>query len=128
EELPWWFWAGQAVLALGCILIDNLVQLRMLARHGASRSALWGATIGVISGPLVFAPLLGPLALLFGAPLGAAGGAVLGEVHHRRDKPGASDVDLRRLGLRSVFAFVLGTGIKLVLVSIQVTWLALELL
>lgn len=128
EELPWWFWLGQAVLVAACLLIDNLIQLRMLARHGASKPALWGATIGVLSGPLVFAPLLGPLALLVGAPIGAAGGAVLGEMHHRRDNPGVSNVELRQLGLRSVLAFVVGTAIKLVLVSIQVTWLAIELL
>lgn len=127
--LPWWFWVGQVVLAGVYLIVDNIMQLGTFAKQGASKNAMFGATIGVIAGPFLTAPLIGPFALLVGPVIGAVGGAIGGEMLHRKrhDSLAAQGPSLASIGLGSFVAFALGTLVKLGIVGAQLTWLALEI-
>lgn len=122
DRIPGWLWAVQAVLVVSYLLIDNLAQLVGVKRVGGSRSAMAGGAIGVFAGPLVLAFVSGPLALLFGPPIGAVVGTLVGEQRSRRaaGSAAASMREYGRLGVGALVAFVLSMVLKLLLISVQV--------
>lgn len=156
DTFRWWFWVGQAVLVVGSVVVDNVAQAIGVQRIGGSRRAILGGTAGVIIGPLVLAPVLNLFAVLIGPPVGAVVGTLLGETSHRRRQerragqappalPGArpsgampagaaearaslaASPSMPRIGVGALVAWIVGTGVRLGLVTIQVAWLLLEL-
>jgi uncharacterized protein YqgC (DUF456 family) len=130
SELPWWSWLLQALLVASSLLVDNLAQALGVRRVGGSRAAMLGGAIGVFVGPLVLALVIGPLALLLGPALGAVVGTIAGEEYALRRSRGerADRSNHVRLGTGALVAFVLGTTVKLVLVTAQVVLLVLLML
>jgi uncharacterized protein YqgC (DUF456 family) len=84
SPFAWHFWLGQALLVAAYLIVDNVAQHYGVKRIGGSKAAMWGGVIGVMAGPFLVAPVLGPLALFVGPPLGAVVGVLLGQVIHRR--------------------------------------------
>lgn len=126
EQFDWWFWTIQGVLVIGYLGVDNAAQLLGVRSRGGSRSAMWWGTAGVVVGPLLLAPLLGPFALVLGAPVGAVAGTIGGELLHRRRSPhAAGDARLHELGLGALAALLVSMAVKLAIVSIQVALLVL---
>jgi len=127
DLFPWWFWVAQAVLVGGYLLVDNLVQLLGVRRAGGSRSAMVGGAVGVFVGPLALAPLMGPLALLLGPPIGAVAGTLIGEERARRRRSSSEQAAPGRaygkLGIAALIAFAVGTAIKLTIIAAQVALL-----
>ncbi|MCW2923099.1 MAG: hypothetical protein JWM98_503 [Thermoleophilia bacterium] len=125
-----WDWAAQAVLVVAYLLVDNVAQALGVRRVGGSRSAIIGGAIGVFVGPLLLAAVTGPLALFIGPPVGAVVGTLLGEERARRRQvaPGARPdrAGYRRIGAVALIAFVVGTGVKLAIVAVQVGLLLLD--
>lgn len=122
-RVHWWFWVLQIVLVIVYVLIDNVVQTIGVGKAGASKPAMWGGAIGVCVGPLVLVPISGPFALLLGAPVGATLGTVGGELWHRRgtEQPHLErGKHVARLGWISLVGWLVGTWLKLGVVSIQV--------
>ncbi len=125
DQFAWWFWVAQAVLIALAIAVDQIAQLVGVKRAGGSRYAMWGGAIGVFAGPFVLALVMGPFALLFGPPVGAVAGTLIGE-EYGRSRAGRSDDaprEYQRLGTVALLAFAVGTSIKLVLVAVQVAML-----
>lgn len=95
-------WGGAAV-TLFVTLADYFLPGWMAKRFGGSRSGALGATVGAIAGFFLFPPV--------GILLGPFVGAVLGELlHDSRDVAHALQV-----GVGSFLAFIVGTGLKLIL-------------
>lgn len=94
-----WLWLG---IVLAVSAADYFLPAWMTRRFGGSRAGAIGATIGVFAGFFFFPPL--------GIILGPFAGAVLGElVHDKRDVDKAL-----RVGFGSFMAFIVGTGLKLI--------------
>lgn len=119
-------WVALVVLLLLYLLADNVAQLLGVQRLGGSRRAMAYGTVGVVLGPVALAPVLGPLALVLGPPVGAVAGTILGERSSaRRAGAGTPSANhYRRLGTGALVAYVVGTAAKLVIVAIQVGILA----
>lgn len=99
ERVGFWPLLFLAVLTLLSVLADLIATLLGAQRVGASRLALWGATLGALLG------------LPFGLPgviLGPFVGAVLGELYSRRDLRQAGTV-----GLGTWLGLLLGSVAKL---------------
>ncbi len=84
HPFAWYFWVGQAVLVAVYLIVDNVAQHYGVKRIGGSKEAMWGGVLGVVLGPFLVAPFLGPFALFVGPPLGAVAGALLGQAYSRR--------------------------------------------
>jgi uncharacterized protein YqgC (DUF456 family) len=137
EAWSWWWWGVQGALVAACMAVDNVAQIVGVQRLGASSRAMWGGVIGVVVGPVVLAPVSGPFALMLGPLAGAVAGTLLGEVTARRRSstelldvsrelaPGTPS--FRRLGLTAAVAWIAGTSVKLVLLTVQVTIVILVL-
>lgn len=96
-SLVLWF-----VLTLTVIAADFYLPAWMTRRAGGTRAGAVGATVGLFAGILLFPP--------FGILFGPFFGAVLGELtHDKHDSARAF-----RSGLGSFLAFIVGTGLKLV--------------
>jgi uncharacterized protein len=127
DEIPWWLWVVQAVLVVASFAIDNGAQALGARKFGASRTAMVGGVIGTFVGPFALGFVLGPLAVIFGGPVGGVIGVLAGEWSHRQ-KTGAEQLDRKqamRLGLGSLVIWLLSTVTRLVLVGIQVALLLL---
>ncbi len=84
-------------------IVDNFLPVYLTKRLGGSKSGVWGATIGMIVGFIAFPPL----GVIFCPLLGA----IMGELLNDKE-------DLNRaikVGLASLLAFVVGTGLKFAL-------------
>lgn len=139
DGLAWWFWVAQLLLVATYLVIDNVAQVLGVRRVGGSRAAMVGGTIGVFLGPIVLGLVAGPLALFLGPPIGAVVGTLAGEARARRvagtttgvpgttgvaaEVAGEGDAGYVRLGAGALIAFVVGTSLKLLLVTIQVALL-----
>ena len=97
-----------AVLTGAVTLADYLLPAWITGRLGGSRQATRGAAIGTVAG-LFFMP--------WGLVLGPFAGAFIGEMLHDR----TDNVRAFRVAFGSFLAFVLGTGLKLV-VSLLMTF------
>ncbi|WP_418983319.1 DUF456 domain-containing protein [Alistipes sp.] len=94
-----WLWLGIVVAVSAA---DYFLPAWMTRRFGGSRAGAIGATVGVFAGFFLFPPL--------GIILGPFAGAVLGELVHDKQ-----DVDKAlRVGFGSFMAFIVGTGLKLI--------------
>lgn len=91
-----------AAVTIAVTAADFYLPAWMTRRFGGTRAGAIGATIGVLVGMFLFPP--------FGIILGPFFGAVLGEL--TRDKKDADQA--LKSGLGSFLAFIVGTGIKLV--------------
>jgi uncharacterized protein YqgC (DUF456 family) len=123
DEIPAWFWAVQVVLVVAYVLVDNLAQVVGVKRAGGSRAAMVGGAIGVFVGPIVLALVMGPFALLFGPPVGAVVGTLVGEERARSrlgDPSAAAPRNHVRLSIGALVAYAVSTALKLVLVAVQV--------
>ncbi len=94
-----WIWA---LVTLVVSLVDYVLPGYLTKLFGGSRSSVTGATIGVFAGFLIFPPI--------GIILCPFVGAVIGEMLHDSRNLGRALL----AGIGSFFAFVAGTGIKLV--------------
>ena len=103
EYLDMW-----AVLTGAVTLADYLLPAWITGRLGGSRQATRGAAIGTLAG-LFFMP--------WGLVLGPFAGAFIGEMLHDR----TDNARAFRVAFGSFLAFVLGTGLKLV-VSLLMTF------
>lgn len=83
-------------------LADFVLPAWMTRKFGGSKAGEWGATIGVFAGLFLFPPM--------GVILGPFFGAVLGEMS---SKTGSPEQALKS-GFGSFLAFIVGTGIKLI--------------
>lgn len=90
DEFGTGFWVAQALLVATYLIVDNIAQHYGVKRIGGSGRAMWGGVIGVMVGPFLVAPLLGPLALFVGPPLGAVAGVLIGQALHRRREAAAT--------------------------------------
>ena len=97
-----------AVLTGAVTLADYLLPAWITGRLGGSRQATRGAAIGTVAG-LFFMP--------WGLVLGPFAGAFIGEMLHDR----TDNARAFRVAFGSFLAFVLGTGLKLV-VSLLMTF------
>ena len=97
-----------AVLTVAVTLADYLLPAWITGRLGGSRQATRGAAIGTLAG-LFFMP--------WGLVLGPFAGAFIGEMLHDR----TDNARAFRVAFGSFLAFVLGTGLKLV-VSLLMTF------
>lgn len=94
-----WIWLA---LTIAVSAADYYLPAWMTRRFGGSRAGAIGATLGIFGGFFFFPPV--------GIILGPFAGAVLGELtNNRQDVPKAF-----RVGMGAFFAFVVGTGAKLV--------------
>lgn len=94
-----WVWA---VATLVVSVVDYVLPGYLTKLFGGSRASVTGATIGVFAGFLLFPPT--------GIVLCPFLGAVIGELVHDSRNTGRALL----AGVGSFFAFVAGTGIKLV--------------
>lgn len=94
-----WLWLGIVVAVSAA---DYFLPAWMTRRFGGSRAGAIGATVGVFAGFFLFPPL--------GIILGPFAGAVLGELVHDKE-----DINKAlRVGFGSFMAFIVGTGLKLI--------------
>ena len=100
-----WLWAAITVVVT---LADYILPAWMARRFGGSRWAMIGSFLGLIAG-IVFFP---PIGLIIGPFLGALTGEL---IHNRSDSAKAIKV-----AFGAFLAFLLGTGIKLVISSIMI--------
>ena len=98
-----WFWA---VITVVVTLADYVLPTWMTQRFGGSRAAMVSAFVGLLIG-LFFFP---PLGLIIGPFLGALTGEL---IQNRSDSAKAIKV-----AFGAFLAFLLGTGVKLVVSSI----------
>lgn len=139
-SLGWWFWIVQAVLVGASMLVDNVVQALGVQRVGGTKTAMLGGAIGVVAGPFLLAPFIGPFALLLGPPVGAVAGTLLGEalarsrassteqLPHLELEAGVAPmrhVHYARVGRGAFIAWLVSMPIKLVLLTLQLALLAL---
>lgn len=99
EASTLWIWLAVTVAVS---LLDYLLPAYMTRKFGGSRAGSVGATIGIFVG-LIFGGVAG---IIIGPFLGAVAGEL---IHEPRDAGKALLV-----GIGSFFAFMVGTGIKLV--------------
>lgn len=112
-EIGWAALAVWLVVTIVATIADFYLPVYMTRRFGGSRAGEVGATVGVLVGMFLFPP--------FGIILGPFFGAVLGELS--RDK---KDVDRAlKSGLGSFLAFIVGTGLKLV-IGIWMFWVVIS--
>lgn len=127
------FWIVQGLLVISYLIVDNVAQHYGVKRIGGSGRAMWGGVVGVMIGPFLVAPFLGPLALFVGPPLGAIVGVLIGQALHRRkvakepaasaqtqitaSEPGPSNT---KLAAGAFAAYLAGTGVKLGIYTVQV--------
>lgn len=96
-----WLFIWLAIVVVVSI-VDYVLPLYLTKRFGGSKSAAWGATIGLFAGFIFFPPVGIILCPFFGA--------VIGELLNDRN-----DVEKAfRIGFASFAAFILGTGMKLI--------------
>jgi uncharacterized protein YqgC (DUF456 family) len=89
-------------------VLDYIVPLWGTKKFGGSKAGIWGATIGLLLGIILFPPL--------GIIIGPFAGAVIGET-----LTGKKSSEAFRAGLGSLMGFLMGVGLKLV-TSIVMTY------
>ncbi len=98
-----------AILTIAATVSDLLLPAVLAKQFGGSKASAWGAIVGLFAG-IIFTPI----GMLMGSFLGAVAGELL---HDSSDKGRAL-----KAGFGSFLAFILGTGLKL-MVSIWMAWL-----
>jgi uncharacterized protein YqgC (DUF456 family) len=100
-----WIWAAiTAIVTVG----DNFLPAWMTKQFGGSRYAVWGSVLGIIAGIFLFPPV----GLIFGPFLGALAGEL---IVNRSDGHTAL-----KAALGAFLAFIVGTGIKLIVCAVMV--------
>jgi uncharacterized protein len=130
DTFAWWFWVAQALLVIAYFVVDHVAQVLGVKRAGGSRAAMFGGAAGALVGPFALAPVMGPFALLFGPPVGAVAGTLLGEswARKRAGVDRVSRAEHQRLGTGALLAYVAGTVVKLAVLGVQVGLLVLVVL
>lgn len=106
HHLGWWWLLGIGVLGTLGVIVDFVASTLGARRVGASRRALWGASVGTLLG------------MFFGIPgllLGPFIGAVLGEL-----SAGTSVLHSAHVGIGTWLGLLFGTLIKLVISFVMV--------
>ena len=108
-----WIFAG---ITAAITILDNILPAWMTKRFGGSRLAVIGSIVGLVAGILFFAPI----GLLIGPFLGALAGELLN--NRIQEKPTGFEANVKALqvALGAFLAFILGTGAKIILVSIMI--------
>ncbi|WP_103076013.1 DUF456 domain-containing protein [Solilutibacter silvestris] len=100
-----------ALLTLASLGIDFWAAAHGAKRVGASRTALIGATLGMLIGAFVFPP--------FGFFLGPFVGALAGELLHRRSLTQADLGAATRIGVGTWLGIALGVALKLAIAGLM---------
>lgn len=108
EGLPWWFFAGQGLLALLIMGVDYLASALGSRYFGGTKAAFWGAMIGLLIGLFFF-----PIGLI----VGPFTGAVIAELIFARKTDQAL-----KAGLGAFVGFWGGLPIKLILEAAMIAW------
>lgn len=108
DNMPWWFFAVQGLLALMIMGVDYLTSALGSRYFGGSKAAFWGAMIGLLGG-LFFFPI--------GLFVGPFAGAVIAELIFARKTDQAL-----KAGLGAFIGFWGGLPVKLVLEAVMITW------
>lgn len=98
-----------ALFTIAATVSDLMLPAVFAKSFGGSKASAWGAIIGLFAG-VIFTPI--------GMLMGSFLGAVAGELLHDSQDTGRA----LKAGFGSFLAFMLGTGIKLV-VSIWMAWM-----
>ncbi len=114
ETLGFYFFLGQALLALTVMAIDYLLSAMGSRYFGGSKASLWGAAGGLLIGLFFF-----PVGLLVGPFLGAA----ITELLFRRNSGQAL-----KSGLGASLGFWLALPIKLATEAVMITWFIFRIL
>jgi uncharacterized protein YqgC (DUF456 family) len=127
-EFSFVFLAVWAAITLAVMIIDNFLPAWMTKRFGGSRAAVFGSVVGLILGMIFFAPL----GLLIGPFLGALVGELINDrIQTKRAESNSGEagsaviksggkVKALKVALGAFFAFILGTGIKLIIGSLMI--------
>lgn len=94
------FMVMMAFVVIAVTVVDNVIPVYGTKKMGGSRKGVWGATIGLIIG-LFFAPV--------GLIVGPFAGAFIGEMMGGKNTKTAF-----KSGMGSLFGFLIGTGLKLI--------------
>ncbi len=94
------------------LLADYLLPAYMTKLFGGSKASSMGAIIGLFAG-ILFTPI--------GMLMGSFLGAVIGELLHDNSDP----LRAIKAGIGSFFAFIFGTGLKLI-VSLWLSWIVIK--
>ncbi len=106
--MTWWFFAGQAFLALAIMGVDYLASALGSRYFGGGKAAFYGAMLGLLAG-LFFAPV--------GLLVGPFAGAVVAELIFGRKADQAL-----RAGLGAFIGFWGGLPVKLLLEAAMIIW------
>ncbi|MGQ9498117.1 MAG: DUF456 domain-containing protein [Desulfotomaculales bacterium] len=114
ERITWVFLLLQAVLVILTFGVDYLANAWAVKRYGGSRTAVWGAGIGLLLGTLLFGPggiILGPLA-----------GALLGEL-----LAGRHPAQALRIAFGTLIGLAGGSLVKLCVAAGMIAWFFLTI-
>lgn len=127
-----WLWAA---ITITVTIIDYLLPAWMTKRFGGSRIAVIGSVLGLIAGIIFYAPV----GLLIGPFLGAFAGELINiRINARRIEVNGTDypeevnntniVKALKVALGALFAFIVGTGAKLIIGSVMIFFAVIAVL
>ena len=119
-------WAG---ITAAVTIMDNVLPALMTKRFGGSRMAVIGSIVGLVLGVILFPPM----GVLLGPFLGALVGELLNNyIQARRGGDTAfnteNNIKALKVAMGSFLAFIIGTGAKIIVVSIMIFYAVKEML
>ncbi|PLS15220.1 DUF456 domain-containing protein [Bacillus sp. M6-12] len=114
EPFNWLFWSVQIIFVLLLFAADYVANMIGVKKHGGSKAAIWGSTVGILVGPFII-PVVGLL-------IGPFVGAILAElIVHKKDFNTSV-----KIGLGSVLGFISSVAAKAFIQLLMVGYFLLE--